>query len=83
MPNRRAHDHIGQLRVAGIREKEISQIIANMEAIVKQGISLADLEKVARNLVKNSKFKASFLKDPMDAVSQIGIMPGDNAQLHK
>ena len=75
LPNRRAHDHIGQLRVAGIREREISKIIASMEALVKKGLSLRDLELVAKNLVKDRKFKEAFLNDAFDAVGKIGINP--------
>jgi len=75
LPNRRAHDHIGQFKAAGMREREISKIIASMEALVKKGVSLRDLELVAKNLIKDRKFKEAFLNDAFDAVGRIGINP--------
>lgn len=72
MPNRRPHDHIGQLKAAGISEKEIKVIVANMERLVKGGLSLRNLETVAQTIINNSSFKEKFIKDPESTIDKIG-----------
>ena len=75
MPNRRERDFMGDFRAAGIPVEEIRAIVTNMESIVKRGVALKDLEMIAKNIIKDSKFKASFLKDPMAAVNRVGAAP--------
>lgn len=75
MPNRDARDFIGDFRITGIPIEDIKIIVRNMESVVKAGVSLKDLETIAQNIIKDSKFRANFLKDPMSAVSRVGAAP--------
>lgn len=74
MPNRREHDHIGQIfREGGIAG---NQIPAYIETLNKVESKLTDrqFDAVVSRLAKDSKFRAAFLKDPMVSMRQSNIL---------
>ena len=75
IPNRRAHDHIGQFQAAGIRKRDISVLIKNMENLVQKGVALKDLEVIAKNIIRDTRFREAFMKNADVAIGRIGIMP--------
>ena len=63
MPNRRPHDFIAVLEKAGISEKEVKIIVANLEKLVQAKPSV-DLEGIVKKIISDSKAKDTFLRNP-------------------
>ena len=77
MPNRRAHDYIGQLTEVGIPKKQVQIIVQNLEKFEKSGITLKNISIIANKIVKDLKFRNDFFEDPLTAINKIGIKSTD------
>jgi len=76
MPNRRAHDHIGQIRNKIRKRIEIDsskQVIANLEKLADANVTESDIDKIVTKLIDDPKFLAQFLKNYKSAVKTLKI----------
>jgi len=78
MPNRRAHDHIGQIRNKIRKRIEIDstkQVIANLEKLADANANLteSDIDKIVTKLIDDPKFLAQFIKNYKSAVKTLKI----------
>ncbi|MBD3226725.1 MAG: hypothetical protein GF329_00930 [Candidatus Lokiarchaeota archaeon] len=74
MPNRRAHDHIGNLvpklniRI-GLESSE--QIIKNLEKLADVNFTITEIDKIVNKIIKDAKFRTSFMKDYLGAAKSL------------
>ncbi len=79
LPNRREHDHIGQFKQmidkAGIRigKAQTETIVKNLANLAVAGASTAKLDDLVQKIVKDSKFRESFIKDYRGSVQNLKI----------
>ena len=71
--NRR--DFENRLKNAKIPQKEISNIVNNLQKLVETKVSRSDIDKIIQNIISKSDFRASFIKDYRNAVKKVGINP--------
>jgi len=77
MPNRRAHDHIGQFKQIeeklGIRigHAQTEKIINNLTELAVAGASAASIDKLVQKIVKDAKFRERFMNDYKGAVQDL------------
>ena len=79
MPNRREHDHIGQLRQKlGIRigRSTASKVITNLKELADLNITIQQIDKIVTNVINNSKFLDKFITNAKQAAASIGIRVG-------
>jgi hypothetical protein len=79
MPNRRAHDHIGQIRQKlGIRigADAVAAVISNLKSLVDSApkITIADIDKIVNKIITDTKFRGIFIKDFRGAVKTLDFM---------
>ncbi len=80
MPNRRAHDHIGNLRQKlGIRigDASTTQVINNLKTLANANISIRDIDKIVNKVISDPKFRTLFIKDYKSAIRTLNIRVGD------
>ncbi|MHA1131466.1 MAG: hypothetical protein ACTSQI_21655 [Candidatus Helarchaeota archaeon] len=77
MPNRRAHDHIGQIRQKlniRVGHDTTSQIISNLKELAESPtLSISDIDKIVTKVINDPKFRALFIKDFKSAAKNLGI----------
>ena len=79
MPNRRAHDHVGQFKQLeeklGIRigHAQTEKIINNLTDLAVAGASKANIDKLVQKIVKDVKFRDKFMNDMRGAVQDLKI----------
>ena len=74
MPNRRSHDHIGQLtQKLGIRigESTASLVIKNLEKLADADYTISQIDKIVTKVINDPKFRNNFLKNPLNAAKTI------------
>ena len=75
MPNRRAHDHIGQLtQKLGIRIGDAAvKVINQLKNLVNTNITVNQIDKIVDKVISDPKFLNLFIKDSTKAAMTIGI----------
>jgi hypothetical protein len=76
MPNRRAHDHIGNIRQKlGIRIglDAATQAIKNLKTLADANITIGDIDKIVTKIVNDPKFLTQFLNNYKSAIKTLGI----------
>lgn len=76
MPNRRAHDHIGQLtQKLGIRigDDTASQVIANLKQLADANITVSQIDKIVNKVINDPKFLNQFVQNYKTAIRSLGI----------
>jgi hypothetical protein len=76
MPNRRTHDHIGQIRQKlGIRIgiDTATQVISSLGKLADANITISDIDKIVTKIINDPKFLTLFLKDYQSAIKTLKI----------
>jgi hypothetical protein len=76
MPNRRAHDHIGNIRQKlGIRIglDAATKAISNLKTLADANITIGDIDKIVTKIVNDPKFLTQFLNNYKSAIKTLGI----------
>ncbi len=80
MPNRRAHDHIGQLRQKlsiRIGKSTTDQVINNLKKLADANMSVSDIDKIVTKVLNDPKFRTLFIKNMKAAVDQLATNTPD------
>jgi hypothetical protein len=73
-PNRRAHDHIGQLAPKlGIRigNEPAELVIKNLEKLADADYTIKEIDIIINKVIADPKFRTLFLKDCFRAANQL------------
>ncbi|MHA1271692.1 MAG: hypothetical protein ACTSPY_18010 [Candidatus Helarchaeota archaeon] len=74
MPNRRAHDHIGQIRQKlGIRigADAATLVIENLKKLADADYTIQQIDKIVSKVINDPRFRTTFLKNPLSAAKNI------------
>lgn len=85
MPNRRAHDHIGQLtQKIGIRigADSATQVITNVRKLIdlhSDAITISDIDRLVTKVINDPKFRTLFVDDFRTAAESISCPRDPNS----
>ena len=80
MPNRRAHDHIGQLtQKLSIRigTSAVTPVIENLKKLANLDVSISSIDKVVTKILNEPKFRTLFIKDMKSAINRLATNTPD------
>ncbi len=87
MPNRRAHDHIGQLRPTlsmRIDKPTVGIIIENLKKLANADVSVSSIDKIVTKILNDTKFRTLFVKNFKSTINQLATnTPDVEAALRK